>query len=125
MKRISPLKTVAGVMCILLATAVHAQADASPASTAVSSSSPHAVQAMPRATRKADRKLELEVRRALAKTKGIDVSNIFVRARGGAIVLSGTVPSGEQIQRAEVVASGVAGVTSVSNRLSLSPEGGA
>ena len=122
MKRIGLLATLAGATCVVFLTAAHAQGIASSVSaSAVSSASQNAAS---RATRKADRKLGLDVRRALAKTKGIDVSNIFVRARGGSIVLSGTVASGAQIQRAEEVAKGVAGVTSVTNRLSLSPESG-
>ena len=65
------------------------------------------------------------MRRALSKAQGIDVSNIFVRARGGAVVLTGTVPDGAQIPKAEEVAKGVAGVTSVSNKLTLGqPNGG-
>jgi hyperosmotically inducible protein len=85
---------------------------------------PSTTSATAKAGRKADRKLELAVRRELGKTKGVDVSNISVRAHGGLIVLSGTVASGEQIPRAEEVAKGVAGVISVTNSLSLSPENG-
>ncbi|HEV7822925.1 MAG TPA: BON domain-containing protein, partial [Burkholderiales bacterium] len=44
---------------------------------------------------------------------------------GGAVVLTGTVPDGAQIPKAEEVAKGVAGVTSVSNKLTLGqPNGG-
>jgi osmotically-inducible protein OsmY len=76
-------------------------------------------------TKKVNRKLGLDVRRALSKAQGIDVSNIFVRARGGAVVLTGTVPDGAQIPQAGEVAKGVPGVTSVSNKLTLGqPNGG-
>jgi hyperosmotically inducible periplasmic protein len=67
----------------------------------------------------ADRALGKSVRRALAKAQGFDVSGVFVRARGGAVTLSGTVKSGEQIQQAEDITKSVQGVTSVTNKLSL------
>jgi osmotically-inducible protein OsmY len=76
------------------------------------------------ATKKTDRKLGLDVRRALSKAQGFDVSNVFVRARGGAVTLTGTVPEGAQIAQAEEVAKGVAGVTSVSNKISIGTQGG-
>jgi hyperosmotically inducible protein len=66
-----------------------------------------------------DRALAKAVRRALAKGQGVDVSNIFVRARNGAVTLSGTVGDNGQINQAERIARTVPGVTSVSNRLSL------
>jgi hyperosmotically inducible protein len=122
MKKIGLLEIFAWAACIVFVTAAHAQgSDSSVSASAVSASSPSAVA---RATGKADRKLGLDVRRALAKTKGINVAKIFVRVRGGSVVLSGTVPSGEQIRHAEQVAKGVTGVTSVTNRLSSSPESG-
>jgi osmotically-inducible protein OsmY len=67
----------------------------------------------------ADRALEKSVRRSLAKAQGFDVSGVFVRARGGAVTLSGTVKTGEQIQQAEEITRSVEGVTSVTNKLSL------
>jgi hyperosmotically inducible periplasmic protein len=67
----------------------------------------------------ADRALGKSVRRALAKAQGFDVSGVFVRARGGAVTLSGSVKSGEQIQQAEEIAKSVQGVTSVTNKLTL------
>jgi osmotically-inducible protein OsmY len=66
-----------------------------------------------------DRALAKAVRRALAKGQGVDVSNVFVRARGGAVTLSGTVGDNGQINQAGEIARTVPGVTSVSNRLSL------
>jgi osmotically-inducible protein OsmY len=72
-----------------------------------------------KAASKADRTLARAVRKALAKAQGFDVSNVFVKARSGAVTLSGTVESGDQISQAEQVARGVSGVTSVNNKLSL------
>jgi osmotically-inducible protein OsmY len=70
-----------------------------------------------KATKKADRKLGYTVRKALSKSQGVDVSNITVRSRGGAITLSGSVPEEGQIAKAEEVAKSVPGVTSVTNKL--------
>jgi osmotically-inducible protein OsmY len=64
------------------------------------------------------------VRRALSKAQGFDVSNVFVRARSGAVTLTGTVPEGGQIAQAEEVTKGVPGVKSVSNKLTLGVQGG-
>ena len=70
---------------------------------------PHTAKAQKSATKKTDRKLGLDVRKALSKAQGFDVSNVFVRARGGAVTLTGTVPDGSQIGQAEEVAKGVRG----------------
>ena len=67
----------------------------------------------------ADRALARAVRRALAKAQGFDVSGVFVRARGGAVTLSGSVRNSDQIAQAERVAHTVQGVNSVSNKLTL------
>ncbi|CAB3755551.1 BON domain-containing protein [Paraburkholderia humisilvae] len=73
----------------------------------------------PQSTKQADRALAKAVRRALGKTPGFDVSGVFVKARGGAVTLSGSVKDGSQIGQAEEVARSVQGVTSVSNKLTL------
>jgi len=78
----------------------------------------------PKTVKKTDRKLGLDVRKALSKAQGFDVSNVFVRARGGAVVITGSVPDGAQIPQAEQVAKGVPGVKSVSNKLTIGTQGG-
>ena len=55
----------------------------------------------------------------LFRSQGVDVSNIAVRARGGAVTLTGSVPDQGQIDAAGQAAKGVAGVTSVSNKLTV------
>ena len=69
--------------------------------------------------RAADRALQRSVRRALAKTKGLEMINVVVRARNGAVVLEGTVPEQAQIDLATRAAQDVAGVTSVKNALTI------
>jgi hyperosmotically inducible protein len=68
---------------------------------------------------KEDRALAKSVRRALSKAQGFDVSNVFVRARSGAVTLSGSVKTSDQITQAEQITRGVQGVNSVSNKLTL------
>jgi osmotically-inducible protein OsmY len=72
-----------------------------------------------KAGKRANSQLGRKVRSALSKTQGLDVSNIAVRARGGAVTLTGSVPSQDQIEAAGTAAKGVAGVTSVSNKLTV------
>jgi osmotically-inducible protein OsmY len=72
-----------------------------------------------KAATKADKALARAVRRALSKAQGFNVSNVFVKARSGAVTLSGSVDTGDQIAQAEQVAHTVQGVTSVSNKLTL------
>jgi osmotically-inducible protein OsmY len=71
----------------------------------------------------ADKTLARDVRKALAKAPNFNVSNVYVKARGGVVTLSGSVPEGPQIQQAADVAKGVPGVTSVSNHLTLFTRG--
>ncbi|HEY3599674.1 MAG TPA: BON domain-containing protein [Paraburkholderia sp.] len=73
----------------------------------------------PKSTKQADRALAKAVRRALSKAQGFDVSGVFVKARNGAVTLSGSVKDGSQIGQAEEIAKSVQGVTSVSNKLTL------
>jgi hyperosmotically inducible periplasmic protein len=71
--------------------------------------------------RKANRKLSALVRRTLEKA-GIDVSSVVIKANSGAVTLIGDVPDGGQIARAQAIAGGVGGVTSVDNKLTIRPE---
>ncbi|WP_436207964.1 BON domain-containing protein [Caballeronia sp. LjRoot31] len=72
-----------------------------------------------KATNAANRALGRKVRQALAKSQGVNVSNVVVRARGGAVTLTGSVPDSTQIDKANEAAKGVAGVKSVENKLTI------
>lgn len=119
MKTSSLFRALGLALCVSVVSAAHAQSSDAMAGTDAASAAPSA-----KATKKTDRKLGLDVRRALSKAQGFDVSNVFVRARGGAVTLTGTVPDGSQIPRAEEIAKGVPGVTSVANKLTLGTQGG-
>ncbi|MBN3813054.1 BON domain-containing protein [Paraburkholderia sp. Ac-20347] len=114
MKSVAILKTLAAVACVTVACSVYAQ-DNSAASGAAAATTTKAAPA----GKKADRKLGYTVRKALSKAQGIDVSNITVRSRSGAVTLTGSVPTQDQIDQAGQVAQGVAGVKSVSNKLTV------
>ncbi|HVE09903.1 MAG TPA: BON domain-containing protein [Paraburkholderia sp.] len=104
------------IQALLLAASV---AVALPAFAQDAAQSSQGAAASSKSTKQADRALAKAVRRALGKTPGFDVSGVFVKARGGAITLSGSVKDGSQIEQAGEVAKSVQGVTSVSNKLTL------
>ncbi|WP_025602167.1 BON domain-containing protein [Burkholderia sp. WSM2230] len=120
MKTVNLLKALGIALCLATASSAYAQtSDATGSGTTASSTS------RTKTVKKADRKLGLDVRKALSRTQGFDVSNVYVRARGGAVTLTGSVPDGAQIPQAEDVAKNVAGVKSVSNKLTVAtPNGG-
>jgi hyperosmotically inducible periplasmic protein len=105
---------VAFLMTIAMSGA-YAQSASAPADTTMQApASPPA-----KSAKQADRALSRAVRKALSKAPGFDVSGVFVKARSGAVTLSGTVRSGDQIRQAEDVTRSVQGVNSVSNKLTL------
>jgi osmotically-inducible protein OsmY len=120
MKAVDMLKALGVVVCVAMASNAYAQASDAAASPATAASA----KAAKKATKKTDHQLEVDVRRALSKAQGFDVSKVFVKARSGAVVLTGTVPEGNQIGQAEEIAKGVPGVKSVSNKISLGTQGG-
>ena len=114
MKTVNLLKALGIALCLATVSSAYAQSsDATDSGTTASTTS------RTKTVKKADRKLGLDVRKALSKTQGFDVSNVYVRARGGAVTLTGTVPDAAQIPQAEDAAKSVAGVKSVSNKLTV------
>jgi osmotically-inducible protein OsmY len=102
--------------CLTLASNVYAQTSNTMPTTSASGASSGS-------TAQSDKKLARDVRKALSKAPHFNVSNVFVKARGGVVTLSGSVPDGAQIEQAATVAMNVPGVTSVSNHLSLYTKG--
>jgi hyperosmotically inducible periplasmic protein len=66
-----------------------------------------------------DSRLARAVRQALAQAPGFNVAGVFVRARDGAVFLTGTVHTGDEIRQADQIARTVPGVLVVSNKLTL------
>ncbi|CAB3705477.1 BON domain-containing protein [Paraburkholderia rhynchosiae] len=119
MKASTAMKMVGSALIVLASLSANAQSsDAAAAPAAAASSAATGKQA-----KAANRSLARKVRSTLAKTKGVSVANINVRARGGAVTLAGTVPDQSQVDVATQAAQGVAGVTSVKNALTVRPVG--
>ncbi len=104
MKSVGFLKTLGSVVAMVVACNVYAQASDATARARL----PPAASSV-KAGKKANSQLGRKVRGALAKTQGVDVSNIAVRARGGAVTLTGTVPSQGQIDAAGTSCQGCRG----------------
>jgi hyperosmotically inducible periplasmic protein len=68
----------------------------------------------------ANRKLQKDIVRVLARTKGLVSTAITVRASDGDVTLEGAVPEQTQMTLATKATEGVAGVKSVKNLLTLS-----
>ena len=114
MKAFPAIKMIGGALVVLASLNVYAQNNDAASATAPAASAPTAKQ-----VRAANRALSRKVRGALAKTKGLTVSNITVRARDGAITLAGSVPEQPMIELATTAAQNVPGVTSVRNALTI------
>lgn len=111
---------VIAVTGTLFAAIVTTSAYAQPASMTASAPAAQAVaSATASASKASNRALAKRVRRTLAKTSGMVLTNISVRAKDGAVTLVGSVPSAELVGQAAQVAASVDGVSSVTNRLSV------
>ncbi|QBR03659.1 BON domain-containing protein [Paraburkholderia pallida] len=66
-----------------------------------------------------DKQLIKAVRRKLSRTAGLNPSSVSVLAHNGIIVLTGTVPTQDEIGLATSAASQVPGVTSVIDKLTI------
>ncbi|ASL46864.1 Osmotically-inducible protein Y [Burkholderia sp. AD24] len=71
------------------------------------------------AGRKADRALRRRIYAAIGKDKEISAGDISVITKDGSVTLNGTVMEAGQVGKAETIVRGVAGVTSVTNRLAV------
>jgi hyperosmotically inducible periplasmic protein len=70
-------------------------------------------------SRSEDRALRRQVYAAFAKDKRIDAGDIGVSAKDGAVTLTGTAADAAQIDKASVLAKGVPGVNSLTNKLTV------
>lgn len=109
-----------GALVALTSLGVQAQSSAPASGGAIAASSSASSVTGAKEAKAANRKLQKDVARALAGTKGLSVTQITVRANNGAVTLEGAVPDQSQIELATTAAKGVAGVSSVKNALTLS-----
>jgi hyperosmotically inducible periplasmic protein len=116
MKAIHVAKAATAAFALTLALGAYAQASSADANaTAPAAAAP----ASPKAAKAANRALVKKVRHALARTKGLDPTHIYVKAVNGAVTLTGNCVSQEQINLAGEVAQKVDGVSSLTNSLSV------
>jgi osmotically-inducible protein OsmY len=118
MKTMNGLRVVLGVAIAVTSIGAWAQDGASAgvsAGTAVTASGGMTA----KATRQANRALRRKVYAALATHKEIDAGDIGIAAKDGAVMISGTVPDASQINTVTEIVKGVAGVTSVTSKLSV------
>jgi hyperosmotically inducible protein len=111
MKTINIVKAAGGVAAIVFALHANAQASDSAASPAAAAAAP--------ASKVANRALAKKIRHALARTKGLDPTHIYVKVISGVVTLSGSASTQDQIDLAVKAAQGVDGVTSVNNDLTV------
>ncbi|PYE16668.1 BON domain-containing protein [Paraburkholderia silvatlantica] len=111
--------TVVGLAIAMLA-AASMSAWAQPQSDAGASAGVQAASGAAAPTgRQTDRTLRRKVYSAIGKDKSINAGNISVRAKSGAVTLTGTVSDPAQVGKVEEIAKGVPGVTSVTNKLTV------
>jgi hyperosmotically inducible periplasmic protein len=118
---------VAGAVLIALAS-VHASAQPGTSATSTASNSAAVAASGGTAspnTRGANRALRRKVYGEIVKHKEISAGDISVVAKGGAVMLNGTVVDASQIDKVAEIVRGVPGVTSVTNKLTVKkPFGG-
>ncbi|TDY21553.1 BON domain-containing protein [Paraburkholderia sp. BL6665CI2N2] len=116
MKAMNGLRMALGVAIAVASIGVWAQGGASAsAGEAVTASGGTTA----KGARQANRALRRTVYAALAKHKEIDAGDISITAKGGAVMISGTVPDASQISTVTEVAKSVPGVTAVTSKVTL------
>jgi hyperosmotically inducible periplasmic protein len=116
MKTMNGLSVALGVAIAVASIGVWAQGGASAsADEAVTASGGTTA----KGARQANRALRRKVYAALAKHKEIDAGDIGITAKGGAVMISGTVPDASQISTVTEIAKSVAGVTAVTSKVTV------
>lgn len=119
MKRSQISRFALGALVVAMSCGARAQSsESSEPSAAASEQSAPAMSA--KDAKAANRKLQRDVIRVLARTKGLVPTAITVRAKNGDVVLEGAVPEESQMALATKAAESVPGVKSVKNMLTLS-----
>jgi hyperosmotically inducible protein len=110
MKSTGIVKALGCVAAVVLALNVYAQGSSASANTGATAAP---------ASKAANRALARKVHHAMARTRGLDPTHIYVKVLGGAVTLTGSAVSQDQIDQAGKAAQSVEGVTSVTNRLTV------
>jgi hyperosmotically inducible periplasmic protein len=121
MKAIKTIKLLASALALVVSVNAWSQTNDADATSTQSSMAP-AGGGSAKAARQANRALSKKVLRALSKGD-VKTTGINVIAKGGAVVLAGSVTDPAQIDTAGEVAKGVPGVMSVKNALTVKEVG--
>jgi osmotically-inducible protein OsmY len=121
MKAIKTFKLIGSALIVVVSISAWSQTSESAATSTQSSMAP-AGGGSGKAARQANRALSRKVLHALSKG-GVNTSRINVLAKGGAVVLAGSVTDPALSDKATELAKGVPGVTSVKNALTLKEVG--
>jgi hyperosmotically inducible periplasmic protein len=117
MKAMSGIRAALGVVLATALIGAWAQGGASAATAGTALTASGGMTA--KASRQANRLLPRKVYAALVKHKEIDAGDIGNAAKDGAVLITGTVQDASQINTVTEVAKGVAGVTSVTSKLTV------
>jgi hyperosmotically inducible periplasmic protein len=110
MKAVNMMKAAGAIVAMAFALNVNAQS---------SDASDSSATATAPASKAGNRALAQKVRHALARTKGLDPTHIYVKVVSGAVTLTGFAETSTQIDLAVKAAQGVNGVTAVKNALTV------
>ena len=117
MKTIKAFSTAAAACVVAAIVCSASQAWAQPGDAMAASAASAALS--PKAARQANRALQKKIYAAIAKDKAIDAGSISIKANGGAVAVNGTVTEAAQIDQVNEIVKSVAGVTSVTTKLSV------
>jgi hyperosmotically inducible protein len=99
-----------------------AQAVSAASGTALGQSTPTAASLPAHGTsgsKAADLDLKKRVKRALARSPGMVLTDMTIKAKSGVVTLTGSVPAAPPVSQATEGAASVGGVTAVANHLSI------
>lgn len=114
MKLIQVARLTTAAFAVTLALGAHAQASDTSADQSMAAAPTTA-----KSSKSANHALAKKVHRALAHTKGLDPTHIYVKVVNGVVTLTGSCETQQQIDLAAGAAQGVDGVSSVNNKLSI------
>ncbi len=123
MNAIETLKLTGGALIVVASINAWSQTGQPAPASSQSGAASSSVGSSKASIRKANRALSKKVLQSLAKG-GVNTSGINAIAKSGAVTLAGHVSDSADIDKASKIATGVAGVTSVKNALTIDEGGG-
>lgn len=115
MKALNTIKTVAGIACVTLAVAAHAQVTVTKGGDTAGTPAPHQTTS----EKLSNAELTTKVKTSLAAQSNLKSLHIHVHSRNGVVNLTGSVPDATQRSLAGETTANVGGVKSVRNNLKV------